>query len=250
MFVGLTSLIFTLIIEISKELKETFTVYLYELHQHTSAVSACAKETPEEVVRGLHKAGFSGMVMTEHFYHGNTAVRRHQAWEDFVRPYEAAFERAKKAAEKLDFDVLFGIEEGVGGGKEVLIYGITPAFLYAHPELREAGLPELAALVRAEGGLVVQAHPFRVRDYIRAPWEELPAAHLDGIEVHNACNDDLSNMRAEALADKHGLIAIAGSDSHNPNTRGLAGVAFDERVRTERELVDALRTTDYALYIR
>lgn len=224
-------------------------MYIYELHQHTAAVSACAHESPEEVVRGLKKAGYAGVVLTEHFYHGNTAVRRHQAWEDFVRPYEEAFERAKKIAKKLDFDVLFGIEEGVGGGKEVLIYGITPAFLYAHPELRDARLPELSALVRAEGGLVVQAHPFRVRDYIRAPWEELPAEHLDGVEVHNACNDDLSNLRAQALADKHDLIAVAGSDAHTALSRGQAGIACPHRIRTEEQLVTVLRDGEYDLYI-
>lgn len=219
------------------------------MHQHTVTASACAHETPEEVVRGLKKAGFAGVVLTDHFYHGNTAVRRHQAWEDFVRPYEQAYERAKKAAEKLDFDVLFGIEEGVGGGKEVLLYGITPAFLYEHPELRDARLPEISALVRAEGGLVVQAHPFRVRDYIRAPWEELPAEHLDGIEVHNACNDDLSNLRAQALAERHELIAVAGSDAHTPQTRGLAGIVSEQRICTERELVATLRDGEYELYI-
>lgn len=219
------------------------------MHQHTLAASACACETPEEVVRGLKKAGYAGVVMTEHFYHGNTAVRRNMAWEDFVRPYEHAYERAKRAAEKLDFDVLFGIEEGVGGGKEVLLYGITPAFLYAHPELRDARLPELAALVRAEGGLVVQAHPFRVRDYIRAPWEELPAEHLDGIEVHNACNDDLSNVRAQALAEKHDLIAVAGSDAHTALSRGQAGIVCDERIRTERQLAEVLRSGEYDLYV-
>lgn len=225
-------------------------MYIYELHQHTTVASACAHETPEEVVRGLKKAGYAGMVITEHFYHGNTAVRRHQAWEDFIRPFEDAYKRAKKEAEKLDFDVLFGIEEGVGGGKEVLLYGITPALLYAHPELRDASLAQLTALVRAEGGLVVQAHPFRVRDYIRAPWEELPSQHLDGIEVHNACNDPLSNARAQALADKHGLIEIAGSDAHTPQSRGLAGIACEHRIRTEQDLVAVLRDGDYELYIK
>jgi predicted metal-dependent phosphoesterase TrpH len=88
-----------------------------------------------------------------------------------------------------------------------------------------------------------------VRDYIRAPWEELPAEYLDGIEVHNACNDDLSNLRAQALAEKHGLIAVAGSDAHTPHTRGLAGIACDKRIRTERELVATLRDEEYDLYI-
>ena len=88
-----------------------------------------------------------------------------------------------------------------------------------------------------------------MRDYIPAPWEELPAEHLDGVEVHNAANDDLANLRAQALADKHGLIAIAGSDAHTTASLGRAGVAFNERVRGERELVDALRGAEFALYI-
>lgn len=224
-------------------------MYIYEMHQHTAVASACAYETPEEVVRGLKKKGYAGMVITDHFYHGNTAVRRHQAWEDFVRPYEEAYERAKHEGEKLDFDVLFGIEEGVGGGKEVLLYGITPAFVYAHPELRDARLPELAALVREAGGLVVQAHPFRVRDYIRAPWEELPPEHLDGVEVHNACNDDLSNTRAQIFADKCGLFAVAGSDAHTSSSLGRAGIASETRIRTETDLAATLRDGAYELYI-
>ena len=225
------------------------TVYIYEMHQHTAVASACAYETPEEVVRGLKKKGFSGVVLTDHFYHGNTAVRRHQAWEDFVRPYEEAYERACREAEKWDFDVLFGIEEGVGGGKEVLVYGITPAFLYEHPELRDARLPEWSALVRAAGGLLVQAHPFRVRDYIPAPWEELPTEHLDGVEVHNACNDDLSNTRAQILAEKHDLLAIAGSDAHTTSSLGRAGIVCETRIRTERELATILRDGAYEWYV-
>jgi histidinol phosphatase-like PHP family hydrolase len=73
------------------------------MHQHTALASACANETPEDVVRGLKEKGFAGVVITDHFYHGNTAVRRHQAWEDFVRPYEIAYERAKKSRTKTGF---------------------------------------------------------------------------------------------------------------------------------------------------
>ncbi len=225
-------------------------MYLYEMHQHTAIVSACAHETPEQVVRGLKEAGYAGMVVTDHFYHGNTGVRRNQPWEDFVRAYEQVFEQAKAVGETLDFDVLFGIEEGVGGGKEVLIYGITPAFLYAHPEWRDMDLPALSALVRAAGGMVIQAHPFRVRDYIREPWLELDANQLDGIEVHNADNDDLSNVRAQAFADKHGLLGIAGSDAHAESSRGRAGILCEHRIQTEKQLVEVLRSGDYELFVK
>ncbi len=224
-------------------------MYLYELHQHTVGVSACAYDTPEETVRELKRAGYAGMVLTNHFYHGNSGVRRQQTWEDFVRPYEQAYAQAKAAGDQLDFDVLFGIEEGVGGGKEVLIYGITPQFLYDHPDLRRCDLETLYALVHAAGGLVVQAHPFRVRDYIAAPWEELPSAFLDGVEVYNACNDDLSNLRAQQFAEVHDLIPVAGSDAHEADTPYRAGIVCEHRIRTNEQLVDVLLNGDYTLYI-
>ncbi len=224
-------------------------MYIYEMHQHTAGVSACALDSPEDTVRGLHAAGYAGMVLTNHFYHGNTGVRRQVPWPDFVRPFAEAYERAKKVGDKLDFDVLFGIEEGVGGGKEVLLYGISPQFLIDHPVLRDCTLGELTALVHEAGGLVVQAHPFRVREYIRAPWEELPAEHLDGVEVYNACNDEMSNRRAEQFAEGYGLLAIAGSDAHTAQTPQRAGIVCSHRIRTNDELVTVLCDGDYDLYI-
>jgi hypothetical protein len=107
---------------------------------------------------------------------------------------------------------------------------------------------QVVAAASEAGGVVVQAHPFRVRDYIPAPWEELPAEHLDGVEVYNACNDDLSNLRALGLAERLGGIATAGSDSHSLSSLGQAGIACERRIRTERELVDLLRSGDYELY--
>ncbi len=224
-------------------------MYIYELHQHTAGVSACAYDSPAETVRGLKSAGYAGMVLTNHFYHGNTGVRRQLPWADFVQPYIDAYEEAKAVGDKLDFDVLFGIEEWVGGGKEVLLYGISPDFLLAHPALRDADLPQIAALTRNAGGLVVQAHPFRVADYIRAPWEELPAEYLDGVEVHNACNDEMTNLRAAQFAEKHDLIPTAGSDAHTAHTAKRAGIICDRRLRTGEELIALLRAGDYELYI-
>ncbi len=224
-------------------------MFLYEMHQHTAGCSACGVDSPVETVRGLKQAGFAGMVLTNHFYHGNTGIRRHQEWADFVRPYEEAWLEARHVAEDLDFDVLFGIEEGVGDGKEVLLYGITPALLYEHPELRQADLSTISSIVHEAGGLVMQAHPFRVRDYIARPWEELDRSLLDGMEVHNACNGDLENMRAKQAADRYGLLPIAGSDAHVGRFPGRAGIATPYRLTDEAALVSALRKGQYSLYI-
>ncbi len=229
--------------------------YLYEMHQHTAACSACADGDPVEVVRRLKEEGFAGMVLTNHFFHGNTGIRRQQTWEDFVRPYEEAYELAKAEGRRLDFDVLFGLEEVVGTGwKEVLIYGITPAFVYAHPELREGGdetthLARLSALVHEADGLVFQAHPFRVRDYISRPWEELPTEFLDGIEGYNACNSPMEDARAVAMAEQKGVAVIAGSDAHSARQEIRYGVLFPHRITSEKQLAEALRQGGYQLHL-
>lgn len=239
----------------SPDTPATPATYLYEMHQHTAGPSACGVDDPIQTVRALKEAGFAGMVLTNHFYHGNSGIRRHQSWEDFVRPYEEAYRLAKAEGERLDFDVLFGMEEGVGGqGKEVLLYGITPDFLYAHPELRDGGdepthLQRLYTLVHEAGGLLYQAHPFRVRDYIPRPWEELPAEFLDGVEAYNACNSPVENARAVAMARQKGLAMIAGSDAHTGSQTNRYGLAFSDRLRTEAELAQHLRENTYELYI-
>lgn len=236
-------------------------MYLYEMHQHTAGCSACAFISPTELVYELKEQGFAGMVLTNHFYRGNTGIRRQMPWEDFVRPYEEAWLEAKEIGDRLDFDVLFGIEEWVGdgkevlraGGKEVLLYGITPQTLYDHPELRdftrgEDYLKALYDITHEAGGLVVQAHPFRIRDYITNPWEPLPTAYLDGMETYNAGNLPLENLRAEQYAEAEGLIAIAGSDSHTASPHRY-GIAAETRLRTNEELIAALKSGNYELYI-
>ncbi len=223
-------------------------MYIYEMHQHTAACSACASADPIAMVRALKRSGFAGVVITDHFLGGNTAVRRNQPWEDIVHTYEKTYTLARAEGERLDFDVLFGMEEGVGGGKEVLVYGITPAFLYAHPELRDADLPTLCGLVRNAGGLVFQAHPYRVRDYIQNPWEPLPTDLLDGVEAYNLHNGEVENARAEQFAVKHGLLTVAGSDDHHLEASRF-GIVSPHRLRDETALVALLHSGEYQLYL-
>lgn len=224
-------------------------MFLYEMHCHTLPCSACGGIQPEELVRGMKAAGYAGMVLTDHFYHGNTGIRRNLPWADFVAAYEESYLRAKAVGDQIDFDVLFGLEEGIGGGKEVLLYGITPRFVYDHPEMRDCDLAHLSHIVRQAGGLIYQAHPFRVRDYIAKPWEPLPAEYFDGAEIYNACNPPLDNLRAVNWAKETGLPAIAGSDRHYMGHCENFGIAVPHRLRTGAELVQVLRNEEYELHI-
>ena len=224
-------------------------MFIYEMHQHTSPCSACGKADPVELVRTMKKEGFSGVVLTNHFLHGNTGIERSLPWEDFVRAYEEDYLAAKEAGDELDFDVIFGIEEHVGRGKEVLLYGITPEFLYAHPELSDGKLETIYKAAHSFGALVFQAHPFRARDYIPDPSETISLEYVDGIEAYNACNPEEENIKAEVYAQENGKMMSAGSDAHFESFDGRFGIACEHRIKSPAELVETLKSGDYKLYL-
>ena len=50
--------------------------YLYDTHVHTSEGSACGQNTGAEMARAYQKAGYAGIVVTDHFFYGNTEADR------------------------------------------------------------------------------------------------------------------------------------------------------------------------------
>ena len=225
-------------------------LYRYETHCHCSQCSACSVSSSMDLVRAYHAAGYAGLVLTDHFIFGNTAVDRSMSWKSRMRCYYEAYLQAKIAAEGLDFDVIFGIEHAYGDGKEVLIYGIDLPFLLANPDIPQLNLDELTARVHAYGGIVVQAHPYRNRSYVNMAVQ--PRADLvDGIEVYNVWNKPGEDKQALALSRQKPFILTSGGDIHVATDEkiGMAGIALPYRVHDEKELVAALKRGDHQYII-
>ena len=51
-------------------------LYKIETHMHTSQGSACAVSTGEEMARAHKAAGYDAIIITDHFFGGNTTVPR------------------------------------------------------------------------------------------------------------------------------------------------------------------------------
>lgn len=222
--------------------------YLYETHCHTSWCSACAVSSPQEMAAAYYARGYAGIVITDHFLLGNSAVDRSLPWDVKMHAYYDAFLAARDWAQGRDFDVLFGLEHQYGGGKEVLTYGIDLEFLLAHPELHRLPLKEYAALVHGAGGFLSMAHPYRNRGYIDMSVQPQPQ-YLDAVEVYNYHNSPEENRQAEELAQRTGLPGTSGGDVHEADSSaiGQAGVAFRERTPTGKALTEALRAGDFAI---
>lgn len=221
-------------------------LYRYETHCHCALASACAHSTPAELVQAHYAAGYAGMVLTDHFIHGNTAVPPELPWDERMGRYYDAFLQAKKAAENLDFDVLFGIEHAYGGGLEVLCYGIDLPFLLENPDIPTLDIQEFSRRVQNVGGIVIHAHPYRWG----GPELVLPRDVLDGMEIYNAGNPPEKDLLA--LRNLGELIPLSGGDIHKADEPrlGTSGIALPYRVRTGQELAGALRRRDHQLIIR
>ena len=220
-------------------------LYRYETHCHCSQCSACSRSTSQELVRAYHKAGFAGMVLTDHFVLGNSAVDRSLPWEEQMKCQYQPYLDAKEVGDSLDFDVIFGIEHAYGDGKELLFYGIDLNFLLSNPDIPEISVEELVARVKSYGGIVVQAHPYRNRWYVNM--EVGPRADLiDGVEVYNSCNQPGEDKQALALAKSGSFLMTCGGDIHRASDPrlGMAGIALPYRIRNEKELVSALKSGD------
>ena len=216
--------------------------YKYQIHTHTSPTSKCARMTPKELAKALYDGGYAGAVITNHFYHGNTGIDRSLSWSEFVEPYVSDYLECRKEGEKLGLDIIFGVEEGIGGPCEILCYGITPQMLYDHPQLIEYSAERWYNTLHSCGVLIIQAHPYRNGGM------PLPLELIDGIEVYNHSHDPSLNDGAEAFAAEHPeLITTSGGDTHEAGTVPFGGIETDEPIRNGQDLVRILKSGKYRL---
>lgn len=228
--------------------------YRYEMHCHTNWCSRCAHNSPQEMAQAYWEKGYAGMVITDHFLLGNSAVDQSLPWEEKMRAYDAPRQAVQEWAQQqgVDFQAFLGLEHHYGSGKEVLTYGIDLEFLLCHPNLHLLPLKDYTDTVRQGGGLISMAHPYREEPYIDPNVLPQPDC-LDGAEAFNYGNrTDRENQRAVELIRKYHLIPTSGGDIHSILEPGLgqAGIALKERARSSQDLVDALRSGDYRLIIR
>ena len=76
-------------------------MYKFEIHLHSSGCSGCATSDSIELVEVAKVHGYAGVVFTNHFYRGNTALDRNLPWDEFVTAYEEDYLKAKEYGDKI-----------------------------------------------------------------------------------------------------------------------------------------------------
>ncbi len=225
-------------------------LYKYETHLHTSEGSKCGKNTAAEMICAAKEAGYTGVVITDHNWKGNTAIDRSLSWEDFVKEFCKGYENAKAEGDRIGVDVFFGWE-ACYRGTEFIILGLDKEWLLSHPEIKEASIEEQFQIVKKDGGIVIHVHPYREESYI--PEIRLYPEYSDAVEIINSAHTNpegnhynpMFNEHAFEYAKKNNLAMTAGSDIHNTGLLG-GGMYFNRRIADSKDLVHAIVNREYA----
>ena len=192
-------------------------MYKYETHMHTAEGSLCSNSYAADMADKYKAEGYTGIIVTDHFYNGNTCIDRSLPWREWIELYCKGYEHAKARGDEIGLDVFFGFEYG-DGASDFLIYGLDKDWLLEHDGIMKLSMTDFLKLVHVEGGYIIQAHPFREADYICGTLH--PYRLVDGVEICNTSHRDPKfNERAKIYADWYDLPVTGGSDSHNTTDR-------------------------------
>lgn len=220
-------------------------MYKIETHLHTTYSSKCGWLEVEELIAGYKAAGYSGIVVTDHF--NRTTFDYLQidlaSEADKVHPFLEGYHRMKEEGRKQGIQIYKGAELRFDEcSNDYLLYGYHNELLRNPEEIFRMGIAAFAPLCRAAGAVLIQAHPYR-----RGCTPAI-ACYLDGVEVLNGSpRHDSHNDRAAEYAEQFGLIGTAGSDCHRPEDIGITGIRVEHLPENSIELAHLLRSGKFSL---
>ena len=220
-------------------------MYKIETHLHTTYISHCGWLGAQALMKAYSAAGYAAICVTDHY---NRECFDY-ADIDLTAPgsktdaFLLGFRHLQREAKKYGILVYEGAELRFDGSdNDYLLYGFHHELLADPEKTMSGGLAAFVPKYRADGALLVQAHPFR-KNCMPAP-----AEYLDGVEVLN-CNPrhDSRNDLALAYAKEHGLLMTAGSDCHRPGDEGTSGILSETLPADSFEFAALLRSGKYTL---
>lgn len=217
-------------------------MFKLETHCHTSEVSVCGKVSACDIVDAYIEAGYSGIVITDHFnratFLNKPELKTREIADYFLSGYRVAREAAKGR-----IDVLLGMElTFYENDNDYLVYGVTEKFIKKNPNIMDMGIERFSKLAHDNGMIIFQAHPFRNHMCVINP------SLLDGYEVFNAnARHDSRNDIAQMWAQKYGKAIISGSDYHRLEDVARGGIMTEERIVDNTMLKSVLMGNDKQL---
>ena len=194
-----------------------------DLHIHTSPRSACSYIDPLELIKEAQRLNLDGICLTEH-----------QVLWDSGDVAELAREGGIKIFRGNEFTTNQG---------DILVFGL-------YKDIKELlMIQELREEVKAAGGFMIVAHPFRGFKTFGIGQLQMTVEHackrkvlefVDAIEVGNGKLSPDENDMARKVSEKLDLPGTGGSDAHRVDEVGKWLTVFEKDIQDENQLVAEL----------
>ncbi len=201
---------------------------IIDLHAHSFPASPCSSVNVEDLIKQAKLIGLDGLCLTDHNY-----VWDHHKIEDL--------------RQKHGFLVLGGNEITTDQG-DILVFGLDKNIQGI------IGLEDLRREVKAEGGFMIAAHPFRgflmfgvsrLGLTLKEAEKRTIFDHVDAIEVMNGKVTIEENLFASHVAKGLGYRETGGSDAHAAGEVGCYATVFQATISDEKDLLEALHDSDF-----
>lgn len=220
-----------------------------ETHCHSLGGSPCATADNDTIVEKYVRAGYGGIVVTNHIsrdiynYHkGNTHAEK-------VRFYYSLIDGLRERLKPHGIKVFCGTEirvvpeNGSIYGEEFMVYGISEKDMTDNKPFFTFTQEELFRFADKKGLFMYQTHPFRDGVLCGDPHFMHGAERFNGHFHHYNHND-----KAEEFCAKYGLIAMSGTDFHHEEQPLTAGIYIPDRICTEEQLIEYIFKNEFEIY--
>ncbi len=220
-------------------------MYRIETHLHTAYVSHCGWLGAQALIRMYAAGGYSAICVTDHYNRDTFDYLETDLSAPGSRADEflLGFRRLQREAERYGILVYEGAELRFDGSdNDYLLYGFHRSLIADPDPIMRGGLAKFSERCRADGALLIQAHPFREK------CTPAPAEYIDGVEVQNTNpRHDSRDSLALSYAKKHHLLMTAGSDCHRPGDECRSGILSDTLPKDGFEFARLIRSGNYRL---
>lgn len=220
-------------------------MFKYELHCHCSEVSPCGWLNAEELVKLYVKAGYAGIVITDHFRSDIIEMLPGRTWREKVISLWEPYKRVKQMYAGENFFIGRGMELRFDDNEnDFLLYGFSEELFREEGESWTAlKLSDFFERYHNDM-LILQAHPNR-----EGSSHPESVRYLHGIEVKNTNprHNNHNEISLETAFACPNLIATGGSDCHREEDAARGGIETEVPVRSERQLEEILRNRNFRI---
>ncbi len=205
-----------------------------ELHCHTANVSKCSQISASEMITTYKFEGYSGLVITNHFYPWQPSKLSYKKYVDnYINEYYTLCEKGDAHGIKVYLGMEIRFEENEN---DYLVYGIDEDFVRNAVSQKMKTLSDFVSVAKNDRNLILQAHPFRTGMKL------MPPELLDGIEVYNLHPNHNSRIGfAAKYAEEVKGTFICGTDFHHTGQGALSALLTREIPKDSFDLVNYIK---------